>query len=351
MEIEYSKENKKAPAFPKYGCFLIGCGGFFIIAILFLLLVVIGAASCLKVSFAGCDSKDPFKEELLMRDDNGTWIIAVIDISGIILNQRSSYGSSVADSEDICKQLEKAEKDPDVRAVILNLNTPGGEVTAADDIYQAVVKLKKRKPVIALMNSIATSGGYYVAVACNKIIASRLTMTGSIGVIITSYNYKGLLDKIGVSAEVYKSGEMKDMLNGARTRTPQEVAIIQELVNDSYEEFIGLVSAGRKIPVGKIRGTEIGDGRVLHGGKALKLGLIDQLGRMKEAVESAEKLSKSRPGSLKVVRYKRTASLMDFLFGAAESGRSNIQVRMPGISAETELPRGRLYFLPENLSR
>ena len=241
--------------------------------------------------------------------------------------------------------IGKTHMDDSVRAVILSLNTPGGEVTASDDIHGRILKLKQVKPVVALMNSIAASGGYYVAVACDKIVASRLTLTGSIGVIISTYNYKGLLDKVGIAAEVYKSGEMKDMLNGAKVRSPKEVAVIQELVDDSYSEFVRLVSLGRRIPEEKIRNTIIGDGRVLHGAKALKLGLVDRLGRMETAIDEAEKLAGVPSGSLNVVRYKRNLSVMELLFGSAEA-RANprIQLNMPGMSAG-ELPPGRLYYL------
>lgn len=332
-------------------CFFYGCGCVTVILILFLLV-------CLASLWNG-RSSDPdssskeYTEEFLEGNAGGVYKIAVIDINGIIMNQRSPYASSIADSEDICKQIKKAEKDGEVRAVILNLNTPGGEVTAADDIHHAVSMFRKRtgKPVIALMNSIAASGGYYVAAACSRIVSGKLTMTGSIGVIISTYNYKGLFDKIGVSSEVYKSGEMKDMLNGARQRTPRESALVQELVDECYSEFVRLVAAGRRIPESRIRNSEIGDGRVIHGKRALELGLVDEIGRMKEALAAAEKLSGSAPDSLKAVRYKRNFSFLDILFGASSAVRPQIQIRMPSVFPETELPRGRIYFLPEQLIR
>ena len=274
--------------------------------------------------------------------------------AGIVSNMSSGRNGDFSEESAVfrtdCPHLRfklvtRESKDDSVRAVIISLNTPGGEVTASDDIHGQILKLKQSKPVVALMNSIAASGGYYVAVACDKIVASRLTLTGSIGVIISSYNYKGLLDKVGIAAEVYKSGEMKDMLNGARIRSPKEIAVIQELVDDSYSEFVRLVSVGRRIPEDRIRNTIIGDGRVLHGGKALKLGLVDKLGRMPAAVAEAEKLAGVPAGSLNVVRYKRNLSFMELLFGSAEA-RTNprIQLHMPGMTAG-ELPPGHLYYL------
>ena len=347
MNDNDAQEPKKRS---KRGCFIFGCGGCLSIVIILFLILVLAAVLSDKTSDSGNPAKE-YAEEFLTGNSSAEKKIAVIDITGIILNQRNSYGSSITDSEDICKQIKKAENDKDVCALILNLNTPGGEVTAADDIHNAVTlfRIRTKKPAIALMNSVAASGGYYVAVACDRIVSGRLTMTGSIGVIINTYNYKGLFDKIGVVSEVYKSGEMKDMLNGARPRTPQEIELVQDLVNECYSEFVRLVSIGRRIPEEKIRNSEIGDGRIIHGKKALEMGLVDEIGRMKEAVAAAEKLSGNHPDSLKAVRYKRNFSFLEILFGAMAPGSSRMQIRMPSVLPDAELPRGRLYFLPENL--
>lgn len=345
--LEPEPEPEKKSFFRRFGC-LLGCGTVLVFLLLFVMCVGVLAGMMSKISGGqdGDFSEENVQQNRLGKRDK----IAVINISGIIMNGSFSYGDS-ADSEEICRQLDKAEKDPTVKAVIISLNTPGGEVTASDDIHGRILKLKRAKPVVALMNSIAASGGYYVAVACDRIVASRLTLTGSIGVIISTYNYKGLLDKVGVASEVYKSGEMKDMLNGAKVRSPKEAAVIQELVDDSYSEFVRLVSAGRKIPVERIRNTIIGDGRVLHGSNALRLGLVDQLGRMDTAVAEAEKLVGVSPGSLNVVRYRRRLTFLDVLFGSAEA-RSNprIQLQVPGMAA-AELPQGRLYFLAQEFIR
>ena len=338
-QVARGRERKSSSRF--FGC-LLGCGC--LVLILLILLLCIGIFAGIASNMSAARTGEFSEENVQKNRDGRRGKIAVIDISGIIMNGGRSYGS-LCDSEEVCRQLEKAERDDSVRAVILSLNTPGGEVTASDDIHGRILKLKQVKPVVALMNSIAASGGYYVAVACDKIVASRLTLTGSIGVIISTYNYKGLLDKVGIAAEVYKSGEMKDMLNGAKVRSPKEVAVIQELVDDSYSEFVRLVSLGRRIPEEKIRNTIIGDGRVLHGAKALKLGLVDRLGRMETAIDEVEKLAGVPSGSLNVVRYKRNLSVMELLFGSAEA-RANprIQLNMPGMSAG-ELPPGRLYYL------
>ena len=131
------------------------------------------------------------------------------------------------------------------------------------------------------------------------------------------------------------------------TNLPLLLALVQGLVDECYGEFIRLVSAGRRIPVEKIRTTEIGDGRIFHGSKALQLGLIDEIGRMPEAVAKAEKLAGCEPRSLKVVRYKRNNSFLHFLFGAESNAPKALRLCIPGLS-EPRLPRGCLYFLPQD---
>lgn len=350
--IEPSPE--KTQVFPQVqkkrsGCFgcLFGCFAVFAVLLLLLLAAVWTFNGSITVWSERLKSNDTEDEDEFVVDRQMTQgKIAVIDVCGVILNENGGYSEN-ADSALICRQLKKAEKDSEVRAVILNLNTPGGEVTASDDIHAAVMQVRKSKPVVALMNSMAASGGYYAAVACDWIVASRLTMTGSIGVIISTYNYKALLDKVGVQSEVYKSGKMKDMLNGARPRTPEEIALVQSLVDECYSEFVRLVAAGRRIPAEKIRTTEIGDGRIFHGSKALKLGLVDELGRMPEAVAKAEKLAGCQSGSLKVVRYKRNNSFFNFLFGTEANAHKALRLSVPGLT-EPRLPRGCLYFLPQD---
>lgn len=327
------------------GC-LFGCFAAFVV-LLFVMLAAAWLIGSLLPNFSGDqESEDDTEESVLRSASEAGGKIAVIDIRGVILNTGGGFSEN-ADSETICKQIRKAAKDPEVRAIILNLNTPGGEVTASDDIYSAVLRAKKSKPVIALMNSMAASGGYYAAAACDWIVANRMTLTGSIGVIISSFNVKGLLDKIGVQAEVYKSGKMKDLLSATRGKTQEENALIQSLVDECYTEFVEIVSAGRRIPVEKIRTTEIGDGRVFHGARALELGLIDELGRMPEAVAKAEELAKCEPGSLKIVRYKRNNSLFNLLFSADAEASHLLRVRLPGFAAP-ELQQGCLYFLPQD---
>ena len=156
--------------------------------------------------------------------------IAVIDVKGLILQSTFYDGAS---SGLICAALQEAADDDSVKAVILDVDSPGGEITASDEIHHAVIQFREDtdKPVVTCMHALGASGAYYVAAASDHIIANRLTLTGSIGVIIPHYVYKDLLDKIGIRSEPYKSGTMKDMLNGARDPVPEkEKAFIQDMV-------------------------------------------------------------------------------------------------------------------------
>ena len=195
------------------------------------------------------------------------------------------------------------------------------------------------------MNSIAASGGYYIAAGCRPIIANKLTLTGSIGVIISTYNYQKLFEKIGLQSEVYTSGRMKDMLNGGRARTPQEVEVIQKLVNNTYDVFVNIVAKSRNIPAEKIKTSIIGDGRIFDGQQALKLGLVDKLGYFKDAVAEAVNLA-GIEGNYAVIRYEETFSFSRF-FDLMSSRAQPVNISLQGEPANTFRPqKGRLYYLP-----
>ena len=151
--------------------------------------------------------------------------IAVITMRGLI---SSSIPGNVSDSmvDDMRAALQQAREDSRVKAIVLEIDSPGGEVTASDEIYSAVVKTRARKPVVVYMDSLAASGGYYVSCGGKFLMANETTITGSIGVIIQTLNYEQLFNKIGLASVVFKSGKFKDMLNGARPITPEERELV-----------------------------------------------------------------------------------------------------------------------------
>jgi protease-4 len=187
-------------------------------------------------------------EEMVKREVGVEDKVAIIDIKGVILANSPMDG---ADANVLRTQLKHAADDPHVVAVVLDLDTPGGEITASDEIYRAVVGVRDAgKPVVACMRSVCASGGYYVAAAADHIIANSLTITGSIGVIIPHFRYSEMLAKIGVEVAPYKSGALKDMLSGATEREAGEQqmvdAYVQSLVDSSFYQFARVVANGRQ---------------------------------------------------------------------------------------------------------
>jgi protease-4 len=274
--------------------------------------------------------------------------IAMIEIKGVIMDGAGGGMWAAADSSLISKQLDRAANDPNVKAVILYLDTPGGEVTASDNIHERVLRVKAYgKPVVSYMNAMAASGGYYIAVASDHIIAHRLCITGSIGVIIQSYNYHNLFNKIGLYTETYKSGAMKDMLDGSKIRTEEEKILTQKIVDKIYSEFVDIVAAGRKnLSAEKIKTTEIGDGRIFLGEEAVKLGMIDSTGFFPDAVTMALSAAGIPEDNYKIVSYQKVFSFSEIFSQMQNSeGKISLDLTAPG-SWATQLQPGKAYFLP-----
>src|SRR6202022_4177813 len=173
--------------------------------------------------------------------------------------------------------------------IVLEIDSPGGEVTASDAIYSALVKVRARKPVVVYMDSLAASGGYYVACGGKFLMANETTITGSIGVIIQTLNYEQLFNKIGLASVVFKSGKFKDILNGARPMTPEERELIQSFVMQSYDKFLGIVARERGLSAETLRNT-IADGRILSGKDALNNKLGDALRPLEDAFNDTKQL-------------------------------------------------------------
>jgi protease IV len=264
------------------------------------------------------------------------------------------------------QQLKAAGRDDRVKAVLLKVNSPGGEVLASDDIYQAIDGFQKEhgKPVIASMSSVAASGGYYVSAPCQWIVANELTITGSIGVIMHAYNYRGLMNKVGLRPMVFKSGKFKDMLSGDRdlenaspeekAHLAEEGAMLQKLIDETFARFKTVVVEGRNgsnqrnannpggSPGRKLteRWAEYADGRVLSGKEAFELGFVDELGNWRTAVMRAETLAGIKDADL--VTYQQPFNFFDVFSPFAKSGTKSVKVDL-GL----DLPRVQagLYFL------
>jgi len=294
--------------------------------------------------FGGVREPEPiprFREILLQRGGRGTADkVAVITMRGLI---SSSLPGTVTDSmvDDMRAALQQARDDNHVKAIVLEVDSPGGEVTASDAIYSALIKTRARKPVVVYMDSLAASGGYYVSCGGKYLMASDTTITGSIGVIIQTLNYEQLFNKVGLASVVFKSGKFKDMLNGARPITPEERELVQSFIMKTYDKFLGIVAKERNLPADLLRNT-IADGRILSGKDALENKLIDGLGELDDAFAKAKQLGNAPEA--KVVKYGPPFSLSRFLriFGEADS---KIELQLPK-QLIPQLESGRAYFLP-----
>src|SRR5437870_6679053 len=281
-----------------------------------------------------------FREILLQRGARATTDkIAVITMRGLI---SSSLPGNVTDSmvDDMRAALQQARDDSRVKAIVLEIDSPGGEVTASDAIYSAVVKARP-KPVVVYMESLAASGGYYVSCGGRFLMANETTITGSIGVIIQTLNYEQLFNKIGLASVVFKSGKYKDMLNGARPITPEEREFVQNFIMGTYDKFLGIVAKERNLPADLLRNS-IADGRILSGKEALQNKLIDGLGELDDAFTKAKQLANTPDA--KVVKYGPPFSLARFLRVFGESD-SKIELQLPK-QLLPQLESGRAYFLP-----
>jgi protease-4 len=300
----------------------------------------------------------PRLEEVIYEDNDAANKIAIIPVDGVISG--SVIDQSGFNLVDLIKaQLHRAEDDDRVKAVLLKVDSPGGEVLASDDIYRAIKDFQARthKPVVASMGSLAASGGYYISSPCRWIVANELTITGSIGVIMSSWNYRGLMDKVGVLPQTYKSGKFKDMLSGSRepdSITPEEKAMLQALIDETFAKFKSVVQEGRGQANDKNKDTkdkghplsddwqDYADGRVLSGTEALKLGFVDQLGCFDDAVDQTKKMVGISHANL--VQYQQRYDISDLfrLFGKSDANskiKVDLGMDMPKLQA------GKLYFL------
>ncbi len=260
--------------------------------------------------------------------------VAVVEIEGVI-------GTEVArglDTDELVRILHEYRDDPAIRAVVLRINSPGGVVAPTQEIVSAVRRLREaKKPVVASHGSVAASGGYYVAVAADRIFASPGTLTGSIGVVMQLANLEGLLKKVGVEYVVVKAGSFKDVGNFARPMTPEERRILQSLLDDVYEQFIGAVAEGRHLDLETVRG--FAEGRIFSGRQAQALKMVDELGGLEDAVEAAARMA-GLPGKPKVVYPRRRFSLRDLL--RTELGLGSVARVLPSL----ETLRTPLYLMP-----
>lgn len=273
------------------------------ILIVSLIIWISGCAPHFHLDFMGKDTleevvliKSPVKDKILM-----------LDVTGIISTSLNP-GLFSKESDILSKvyyRLEKASEDKNVKAIILRLDTPGGEVTASDIIYNEILKFKEKRsiPVVGLMMGVAASGGFYIASACDFIIAHPSTITGSIGVISIFPNLEELFSKIGIKVNVIKSGEMKDSGSAFRDMTEEEKEVFQDVVNELYAKFLDVVHQKRKDTLSLDELKKIADGRIYTASQAYDLKLIDEIGYFDTALKKALSLSSLREANVIAYTY------------------------------------------------
>ncbi|WP_349408149.1 signal peptide peptidase SppA [Pseudalkalibacillus sp. SCS-8] len=257
--------------------------------------------------------EEPFVENVVEEGSDKESIV-VLEVDGVIQDTgdaTSFFQSPGYNHQRFLDMLEHAGEDPDVEGIIIRVNSPGGGVVESAEIHDQIKTIQKqsKKPVYISMGSMAASGGYYISAPADKIFAHPSTLTGSLGVIIQSMNYGELAEKLGVKWETIKSGKHKDILSPAREMTEDEREILQSIVDNSYNEFVNVISSGRKMPEEKVR--ELADGRVYDGRQAKELNLVDELGDLDDTIKKMKKdLGNSH---LRVIRYEQNIGLNSLL--------------------------------------
>lgn len=218
--------------------------------------------------------------------------VAVIHVEGVIMGGRNSSNllGDQGGTESTMKNLRDAAANPNVKAIVLRINSPGGSAPAAQELGEEIKKVRAQgKIVVTSMGDMAASGGYWLAAVTDKIYANPATLTGSIGVYIPYSNWQELYQKIGIKQEKIKSGPHKDMLSPEKPLSPDERAIAQSMVDDLYEQFVTVVAEGRKLDKDQVR--KLADGRIYTGNQAKAAGLIDEFGSLYDSIEGAARLA------------------------------------------------------------
>jgi protease-4 len=282
------------------------------------LLAALALAGCSVVSIDLTPRVRPLEESTVQGSAPDK--VLLIDLSGVLAEEpllTLETRPQVPLLARVREELEKAEEDARVRAVVLRINSPGGTVTASDILYHEIMRFKERRkiPVVACILDVGASGGYYVALAADQIVVHPTTVTGSIGVLMLTVNASGLLEKIGVSANYVTSGPFKDMGSPFRSLRPEERALFQSLIDQLYGRFVQVVARSRKLDESRVR--SIADGRVHTATEAVTLGLVDRIGYLEEAIGMAR--TAAGLTDARVVTYHRPRQFRATIYSSAET--------------------------------
>ena len=278
-----------------------------------LLVLAVGLVVLILAVEAGGPSASSAVYEEEYVSGEGPTKIAVVPVEGEIASADSTVAGTqpTATPEGLVDALQQAKDDESVAAVVLEVNSPGGGVTASDEMHQSILDFKRSsgKPVIVSMGDTAASGGYYISTAADKIVANETTLTGSLGVFIPLLNFSEAAQKYGVTQEYIKSGKFKTMGSSWKDLTPEERKIFQSIVSEEYDRFVQVIVEGRGLPEERVR--EIADGRIYSGEQAKELGLVDSFGSLDEAAEISRNLANVEEAT--VVRYVQSPTFVETL--------------------------------------
>ncbi|WP_059103793.1 signal peptide peptidase SppA [Shouchella shacheensis] len=267
--------------------------------------------------------------EVVVQEGSGNGQIALLDVNGLIINsgeENSLFTSGGYNHQVFLNQLTQAMESNPVEGIVLNVDSPGGGVLESAQIHDLVVEAQEEydKPVYISMGGTAASGGYYLAAPAERIFANAQTLTGSIGVIMSSYNISELLDNIGVEEIVYKSGPFKDILSPTRDATEEEENILQGIVDEYYDDFVNVIADGRGMSDERVR--ELGDGRVYTGEQALEEGLVDEIGTLDDTIKA---LRTELGGDYEVISYTRPSGMPSWM--------NFLSDRLPNVHSESDV--------------
>ena len=301
----------------------------------------------------GPDPLRPLKEVLLEGSEAGK--VLLINARGSISDapKKEFMAEMPGLVQEIVSQLRLAEKDPEVKAILLKIDSPGGTITACDILYQELLALKEKKnlKIIAVMMNLAASGGYYISLPADLIYAHPHTVTGSVGALLVIPKISGLMEKLGIGVEVSKSGRNKDMAAFYRGTTPEEQEILDKMIDRAGRHFLELVSRHRKL--GDREKAEIATARIFSAEEALALKMIDRIGYLPEALKEAKKIA-GLPEEAKVIVYRRHRNPNDTLYNTLNSeslGQPFSLLRLPLVEGLDELQPGFYYLWAPGLNK
>jgi len=288
-----------------YLSWILGCLGIFILVASIAINITLGVLLANKGLESVATSEPALSETCVDGNCEAYNKIAIIDVEGTILFQESTgslFSPMTPAAESIAQQIRQATDDPYVSAIILNVNSPGGSVTASDFLYNEVLKAQEAGvKIVTYIKDTGASGAYYMTAPSDAILANPTALTGSIGVIISTLNYQGLFEKYGLKSVVYKSGKHKDLLSSTREQTEEEKQILQSIIDESQQRFLKIVTDNRELTA-ENKAT-IADGRIFTAQQAKAVNLIDDTGYFSDALQKTKEIAEV--SDVAIIKYEQ----------------------------------------------